>query len=55
MTRLYGLNEGDLKRQLYFLDVYFMKKQVEKTPISFSDDQCLNKINKDYLIALQVI
>lgn len=52
MTRLYGLNEGDLKRQLYFLDVRFMKKQVKKTLISFSDDQCVNKINKDHLIDL---
>ncbi|KNY28925.1 lanthionine synthetase LanC family protein [Pseudobacteroides cellulosolvens] len=51
-TRVYGLNEGDLKRQLYFLDVRFPKKQIIKTPISFSEDGSFNKIEKHRLLSL---
>lgn len=53
-TRVYGLNDGDLKRQLYFLDIRFGIKQTYKTLIAFCEDDSFNKIDKHRLLSLCV-
>lgn len=54
IPKIYGLSESDLKRQLYFLDLRFSKKQVEKICINFSEDETFKILNKDHLIDLAI-
>jgi len=53
-TRVYGLNESDLKRQLYLLDVRFAIENTSKTPIAFTEDNSFNKIEKNPLLSLGI-
>jgi lantibiotic modifying enzyme len=50
--KIYGLTKDNLKRQLYFLDVRFIKKENEKTNISFSNNINPTKTDKDQLMAI---
>lgn len=52
IPKIYGLNDVDLKRQLYFLDVRFLKNQNQQTHMVFSDDVHPNRINRHYALTL---
>lgn len=54
LAKIYGLNEGDLKRQLNFLDVRFIRKQTPKTLITFSSDNRPNQIKREFLLKLAI-
>lgn len=54
MPKVYGLNEEDLKRQLYFLDIRFSEKKDEKTNIKFSCDASFSDFDKEYFITLAI-
>ncbi len=53
-TRVYGLTENDLKRQLYLLDARFAIENMNKTPIAFADDNSFNRIEKNPLLSLGI-
>lgn len=54
IPKIYGLNDNDLKRQLYFIDVRFKNFKYEKLPINFSSDYKLIPIDKGNIINLAV-
>lgn len=52
LTKLYCLNEEDLKRQLYFLEVKLSKSKEQETNIMFSEDERPAHIDESYITDL---
>lgn len=52
ITNIYGMNNEDLKRQLYFIDVRFIGKTTPKMYLEFSVDKDKKVINKNNFISL---
>ncbi|PJI08300.1 MULTISPECIES: lanthionine synthetase LanC family protein [Clostridium] len=52
ITSIYGMNNEDLRRQLYFIDIRFIGKTIPKTYVKFSSDKNENSINESELLSL---
>lgn len=52
LANTYGLNDGDLKRQMFILGVRFCGKENVKTPITFSQDSVCNRLKKESILDL---
>lgn len=52
IPKMYGLSEYDLRRQLYFIDIRFLKNINEKTSSVFSCNENPCSIKKDYFLQL---
>ncbi len=50
ITKIYGLNDDDLKRQLHFLDVRFEAGRLNKTGIAFSPDSTAKGTDREYFL-----
>lgn len=52
ISKIYSLNEEDLKRQLYFIDVKLLKEKDRENPLKFSKDISPSIVNKEELLKL---
>lgn len=52
MSKIYGISEGDLQRQLYFIDVRFSEVYIERTSITFSVEGRSLEIDREKLVML---
>jgi|GEM_PF-3069245 len=54
ITKIYGLNEGDLKRQLHFLDVRFDAGRLNRTCVVFSGNSAVQETDREHLLDIAV-
>lgn len=52
MSKIYGISEGDLQRQLYFIDVRFLEVYIERTSMAFSVEERPSEIYREELVML---
>ncbi|WP_241428630.1 lanthionine synthetase LanC family protein [Clostridium acetobutylicum] len=52
ITNIYGLNEEDLKRQLYFIDIRFIGVKIARRKVNFCISERKETIDKNYFISI---